>query len=367
MTLTTMKKILYKSYRERFGVPDQIITKNNVDVLIRYPIESEQLFDSGFVTLGISQLPNFKNHIKFEIFLRITCKTNEYNITVDRLMKFALDSLPKQILTEMPFILKNITLINHNPLMNHVLLIWNDSPSSFSVGDEFVKLLKLIPLYEEEANSIKELPTNSIKIIEEQSMINWHNTTRPPSDIIETATKNIWDSIKKWYKEKGSILYKKIEDKSSNESIKKAESKMNLIFPEDLKSSLRISDGFIGFSEYKFLSVDQIHEVWLSMKIITENGNFDTLNINPEHKGVIKNFWWNTKWIPFAEDSAGNKICIDLDNDVYGYSGQIIFWEKNTGPEKSDISSFIDWVNGKLSDLYYGDYSITKEGFLEKN
>jgi len=83
-------------------------------------------------------------------------------------------------------------------------------------------------------------------------------------------------------------------------------------------------------------------------------GKIETIDGSPSP--LMQNVWWNKKWVPFAEDGGGNLLCIDLDPAPQGVSGQIIGFERSTGPYPTEFKSFSDFMAYQLK--------FTKDGGL---
>ena len=101
------------------------------------------------------------------------------------------------------------------------------------------------------------------------------------------------------------------------------------------------------------------------MNELKEEGTFISYKVKESNRGIIKDIRWHSHWIPFALDSGGNSICIDLSPDKNGIYGQIIYHEKEEGPLIGNQKSFFEWLQTYQQDLYRGAYFVDKDGFIQ--
>src|ERR1051325_4380886 len=82
----------------------------------------------------------------------------------------------------------------------------------------------------------------------------------------------------------------------------------------------------------------------------------------------IKDDWWNSFWIPFTHDGAGNHICIDLDPTPNGKYGQIIRMWPDSPDRELYASSFSEYISNYISDLEKDEVVYAKNwGLVEKD
>ena len=120
-----------------------------------------------------------------------------------------------------------------------------------------------------------------------------------------------------------------------------------------------VHNGTIWFASYEYIGTEQIYQIWLTMNRIKEEGFFSNRQIDRRSQGIIKNTWWDWHWIPFAEDSCSNLLCIDLGPEVNGSRGQVIYWEKIEGPLPSGCQLFFVWFRDMQEGL--GRYYVVNE------
>jgi len=93
---------------------------------------------------------------------------------------------------------------------------------------------------------------------------------------------------------------------------------------------------------------------WLDEGVF--EGKIETIDGDPSP--LMLNVWWNKKWVPFAEDGGGNLLCIDLDPAPQGVSGQIIGFERGSGPYPTEFKSFSEFLAYQLKFTKDGGLSV---------
>lgn len=181
---------------------------------------------------------------------------------------------------------------------------------------------------------------------------------------INNLITSIWQDIKNWYKLNAPQRLEDLMEGISEDELINLEQKIGISLPEEYKASLKNHNGECYISDYNYLNGELAFDKWLMMKELYEEGEFEGLQINYPEKNIIQNKWWDLKWIPFAEDSGGNMICIDMNPALKGVKGQIIYWEANEGPIPSKYKSFLDWLESYKNDLYNGLYEVDEEGYI---
>ncbi|WP_349294132.1 SMI1/KNR4 family protein [Lysinibacillus sp. Bpr_S20] len=115
------------------------------------------------------------------------------------------------------------------------------------------------------------------------------------------------------------------------------------------------------------LSTHDIIDIWGILRDLLERNEFDDFE-SVEAIGPVKTeSWWNVKWIPFAESTSGDLLCIDLDPANGGEVGQIItFWHdwKQRKVIAPNLESFIyETLTTLNSEKYQGKIYETDEVF----
>ncbi|MBM7648082.1 cell wall assembly regulator SMI1 [Bacillus ectoiniformans] len=178
--------------------------------------------------------------------------------------------------------------------------------------------------------------------------------------------KKLWKQFEDWLRLNCPDALDTLNPGASESEISKVEEEISLIFPQGLKELLSIHNGQkdegIGvLGNYYLLSLEEILETWKTMSQLLEKGSFSDFEAVEPVGPVKKDYWWNPKWISIATNGFGDDICLDLDPDTGGNTGQIItFW--HDWEERRVISkSLEEWFMDILSKLDEGTYKIIEE------
>jgi cell wall assembly regulator SMI1 len=114
---------------------------------------------------------------------------------------------------------------------------------------------------------------------------------------------------------------------------------------------------YSGISEYSFMRMHGLdcafHSISETLEQFAEIGGFSPEQRYPridgldwtEHKGAVRNVPASPGWIPFARDSAGNFLCVDVDPDQGGSIGQVIEVAYDDGRLRVLASSLADYLD----------------------
>ncbi len=123
----------------------------------------------------------------------------------------------------------------------------------------------------------------------------------------------------------------KFVKKTNIDNIRKVENQTGFSIPEELKKViLDYNSGYPTFSCY-----DTINEQGKEIKKLLSFNEEDSENIY-----MFLNFYKETKLFPFADDSAGNLICLDTSN--------VVLWNHETAQKTYIANSVTEF----LSNLY---------------
>jgi len=185
---------------------------------------------------------------------------------------------------------------------------------------------------------------------------------------IEIAIAKAWEKIEVWYKKNAPSLLRFLNESASDEQLHELETRIEIPLPDDYKSSLKIHNGGIDIRSYNYLSTNEVLNTWLVRTEQSGQGTFEGREVFEQGGGVIQNTWWDHRWIPFAKDSGGNLVCIDMAPAVDGIEGQILYMEIASGPVASEYASFVEWLESYRDDLARGVYGFDAEAgeVLEK-
>ena len=181
----------------------------------------------------------------------------------------------------------------------------------------------------------------------------------------------LWNQFTKWLEANYAEELKELNPPASDKEIAELEKLIESKLPQDFIDLLKVHNGqksYTGglFDGSEFLSTQRIADEWNIWKQLLDSGEFDGSTSEPEEG--IKDDWWNSKWIPFTYDGAGNHLCIDLDPDVKGNVGQIITMWHDDLPRELEAVGFKVWFESYVSGVIAGDYVCVEEydGIVKK-
>lgn len=139
--------------------------------------------------------------------------------------------------------------------------------------------------------------------------------------------------------------------------IHELQEKVGIILPFNFVEALKTHDGQKGvgdplFDEYSFLPIKEILMNWFIMNDLLDGGDFK--DTTPESSPAIQSVWWSRYWIPFADNGAGDLLCLDMAPTTQGTIGQVIEFFHDM-PERNVIApNFQEWfetfVKNMISD-----------------
>lgn len=176
----------------------------------------------------------------------------------------------------------------------------------------------------------------------------------------KTEIDAIWKDIEAWLAEHAPDRAAELRPGASDAAIEALEKKIGHKLPADYVASLARHDGAANLSSYVYQDSKSVAASWEAMRETpTEGREIDA----PEAK-VIKPVWWNKAWVPFAEDSGGNLLCLDLDPGPKGKKGQVLVFEMSMGPGPEGHASFGEWLADYRDGLKAGRFVVDDGGFI---
>jgi cell wall assembly regulator SMI1 len=188
-----------------------------------------------------------------------------------------------------------------------------------------------------------------------------------------------WQRIDAWLSINASHIWQNIQSGALETEIIQAEVAMGLTLPEDFKASYRIHNGDYKINLVSGMTIFSLADIvseWQMFKELDEGETWSDAGppYYVEHSlagskfEAIQPVWWDTHWIPFGRDLAGNCCCIDLAPTPKGSPGQIIDWDHEVGPSRVLASSFSDMLSTFANDLEAGAYVVdVNEGFIHRS
>ncbi len=182
------------------------------------------------------------------------------------------------------------------------------------------------------------------------------------------SVRMLWDEIVQWYVQNNATHNRDmLHAGAADTALQKLETALGRKLPRDLRTSLRLHDGGGDMlHNYEYLTTDGILKAWSRHSTRLADGGY--LGWHPQPSGNrLQPVWWHRGWIPFAEDSAGNLMCIDLAPGPRGRAGQLVAFERqeNVGPLWQQ-GTFRGWLRAFRDGLYDGLLVVNSEGFIEE-
>ncbi len=230
-----------------------------------------------------------------------------------------------------------------------------------------VTVLRVVPIYESEVEQIEQIEVTIRTLVFEQAIKNSSNPDREPVRLLTEATRKIWQGLEIWLQENAPKVCENFAPGASADDIKTLEERIGMSLPEEFTAYLMVHNGQMWFGSYEYLNTERIYKAWSLMNELKNEQVFSKPHhqIDPVSEGIIKNTWWDWHWIPFGEDGCGNMLCIDLDPDVNGRVGQVIYWEKYQGPLPAGYQSFFAWFRS-LEEGLGRYYLVDKDGQISE-
>lgn len=136
-----------------------------------------------------------------------------------------------------------------------------------------------------------------------------------------------WNRLENHLRLQSPELSSALNPPATDEKIHQLRENQDTRPPDDLIEILRIHDGQRGdrapiFNGYRFSSIREIFSDWSTMNDLLDGGDFD--GAIPKPSPEVSDAWWNRQWIPFANNGAGDLLCLDMCPSDAGTVGQVI-------------------------------------------
>lgn len=389
------------AYKRWLGTPSHVIPFSHPDETEQIPTSLEVLiFQSGltvsetqamsyFVTAGLSFYPMVQTQELVELVMVVNGR-----YPLPELEKFAKSLAEIAVLPfrfQIPFAPNQVVCDLPTPLfegMGCVLITdyFVRAPNWLYELKPPVRLLMLYPIFKNEAEIIQQIGDIEAYARFTQEKINllWpkrreaalnpltavsqsHSTGKIKSMDTSTTTSNIhtlWQEIQAWCEKNAPPILETLQAGATEQQLTDFEKKLGITLPEAYKASLRIHNGYLPFSGYRYLDIASSLSTWEMMNLVNDRGDFANHEVVDNGSDIIQNRWWHKGLIPFAEDSGGNLICIDMAPASKGVVGQIMKLEVEESPYPTEFNSFAAWLKDFRDKLYRGHYMVSAEGFL---
>lgn len=162
--------------------------------------------------------------------------------------------------------------------------------------------------------------------------------------------------------------------------IEEIENKMEISFPSELRDLYLINNGQVSCNKFegffyglRYITLEELYSTWeLHYSICrgkTEEDMSKLYGINKSYpENAVKKYYVNKNWIPFATDTCGNYIGIDLDPDINGIKGQIIIYGRDEMERVVVAHKLVDYIDLLIKEFRKGNYrfeeikKFSKEG-----
>jgi cell wall assembly regulator SMI1 len=178
----------------------------------------------------------------------------------------------------------------------------------------------------------------------------------------------LWERLESWLRQYAPEILVTLQVGVTEDELRSTEDELQVTLPETVRDFYRIHNGQVtdryGFTAQKFLygwetpNLGRVVQQWKSWKEVLEDGAFQGIESAPDDG--VRNDWWNVKWIPVAQNSAGDHLCIDLAPAKGGSAGQMISVWHDASERTMVAASFQEWVERFTTGLEEGVYVYSK-------
>lgn len=191
-----------------------------------------------------------------------------------------------------------------------------------------------------------------------------------------------WDSLEVWWRERfGEPFLAHLRPGVSASMLDELEKVVGRPLPADFRASYQRHDGQEEFYDdggegklvpgicfgLPLMPLDEIeHELEAWRELIEElkaDGSLAEFDEDQESQpeGHVKPVYMDPLWVPFASDSGGNFLAIDLDPDTQGTVGQVINMGRDEHTKYVIAPSFGAFLSYVATELRGGNYTLTED------
>ena len=117
---------------------------------------------------------------------------------------------------------------------------------------------------------------------------------------------------------------------------------------------------------FRPLALDQIIREWKMQEQLLAMDDF--ADLVAEASDGVANDWWNTGWIPFADNGGGDYYCVDMAPTSAGIVGQVISHSHDSGERKKLANSLAEYLGDLADSLESGSFEYDDAyGIRRKN
>ncbi|GJM34481.1 MAG: hypothetical protein DHS20C18_34820 [Saprospiraceae bacterium] len=344
-------KKIFNGYVDALGDPEKVIrfkAEDGTDIGIfvtEYLEGDEEIITKLFFTIGAGNYVTSDSKKKIELSFHAQENADlpfsEIEVRLVELIKGFVKSKKKFLANEIihgPF-LPNYS--GYTIIYDHLFeaIAYNDNSNSFDIP-----ILRVFPLFSEEIYDLEKVSFYARRpiLLEIDPGLSGLLQRNKYAFLTKNAVTKLWADILNWHKEKKTQLWSVIQRKKQNElDFYSLENLIEKDIPIDLKASWEIQNVRVYVSDYEYLDIEGVKYI-----------------VKP-----LNDYIWPKNLLPFARDSGGNTICVDLEKQK---NEQIVLFEKSEGIIRINMYSFFNWLSAYRNDLKNGKYMVNEEGFLEE-
>jgi len=147
---------------------------------------------------------------------------------------------------------------------------------------------------------------------------------------------------------------------------------MSMTLPEELKKLYLTNNGQVSCNKFegffyglRFYTLEELYESWKVnasiCKGLSEEDMAKQCERNSSYpENAVKKHYLNVNWIPFATDTCGNFIGVDLDPDIQGTRGQIIIFGRDEMEKVVVANSLHEYITFMIEQLKKRNYRFEK-------
>jgi len=183
----------------------------------------------------------------------------------------------------------------------------------------------------------------------------------------KTSLSDLWKRFEHWLESHAPGLLDELADGALVYQIQDTEEEVGVKFPRDYIDSLTYHDGgypgngLIG--NWDLLGLQDLTDAYFELERQLENGAFgrnETIGTS-----FVKGRWWHPLWVPFAGDTDGNYLCLDMAPGWEGEKGQVILYLADESARRVLATSYTDWMEQTVQGLEEGRFPVKHDEDLD--
>lgn len=181
----------------------------------------------------------------------------------------------------------------------------------------------------------------------------------------ERPLSTVYNNIMNYHRDNHASIYSSIGKPASTIDISNLEKVIGVNLPNELLEVYQISEGqafdadSFFYDSYTFMSSGRAADFWKVLNQVYASNQY--IGTEGDSQGPVRNLWWHSKWIPFAENIAGDALCIDLIPAEGGHVGQIIEFIHDDTPRAHLGFRLVDFLGEYENGLRSGKYGMHSE------